>query len=152
VTSISWGRIGLGVIAVLVAARVCARDPAKPQAVAASMVTPAAEPVQAAPVPAAPEVLPKVAAMTLVQAYKANEAAFDQDYKGKRFEVSGTVTRIKTDLSGDPQIWIGAQFSPVVLNGHSKEWAATVNIGDSITDKCTVTAGMIGIISLDCSR
>lgn len=144
VRSISWTRIGLGVVGVLVLARVCARDPAKP--VVAE--TPVAQAVQQAP----SEQLVKVSAGALLQAYRANEAKFDQQYKGKRVEVSGTIAAIKTDLTGDPQIWLGSDFEPVVLNGHSKEWAATLKVGQTMTDKCSVTAGALGSVVLDCSH
>jgi hypothetical protein len=136
----------LGVIGVLVVIGLCSRQRGQPAAASAADPQPASIPS------AASETLPKVSAATLVQTYKANEAAFDQKFKGKRIQVTGPVVAIKTGLGGSPTIWLVSEISPVVLKGHSAEWAATLNVGDQLTDKCEVELAALGTISLDCSR
>ena len=48
--------------------------------------------------------LPSVTASEMVNAYESNTVAADQQFKGKRFKVTGTVSDINTDLMGDPYL------------------------------------------------
>lgn len=48
--------------------------------------------------------LPSVTAGQLTKAYEENTVAADQQFKGKKFKVSGTVADINTDITGDPYI------------------------------------------------
>ncbi|HEL3178413.1 TPA: hypothetical protein ACKQBZ_001162 [Stenotrophomonas maltophilia] len=53
---------------------------------------------------AALDALPQVTAAELAKAYEENTVAADQQFKGKRFRVSGTVDSINTDLMGNPYV------------------------------------------------
>lgn len=48
--------------------------------------------------------LPTVTAHDIAVAYAENTVAADQKFKGKKFKVSGTVSDINTDFSGDPYL------------------------------------------------
>lgn len=50
------------------------------------------------------EQLFEVSAQQLAQAYDRNTVAADQQFKGKRFRVSGVVESINTDIFGDPYV------------------------------------------------
>ena len=52
--------------------------------------------------PAAP--ILEVSAKQLAQAYERNTVAADQQFKGKRFKVTGVVDSINTDLFGNPYV------------------------------------------------
>ena len=59
---------------------------------------------QPAKVAAPVEPLIEVSAQQLAQAYDRNTVAADQQFKGKRFKVTGVVDSINTDLFGDPYV------------------------------------------------
>lgn len=86
------GLIGLLIVAGLVSGP---RDGAAPGAAAVA---------PAAPAPAAAAPLPQYTAAELARAYEENAVAADAKFKGKRFQVSGTVAEISTDLFGDPAV------------------------------------------------
>lgn len=48
--------------------------------------------------------LPAVTAADIATAYRDNTVAADQQFKGKKFKVSGVVGDINTDIMGDPYI------------------------------------------------
>lgn len=48
--------------------------------------------------------MPVVTAQALASSYDANTVAADARFKGKRFKVTGTVSDINTDFSGDPYV------------------------------------------------
>lgn len=48
--------------------------------------------------------LPDVTATTIATAYSENTVAADQQFKGKKFKVSGSVVDINTDIMGNPYI------------------------------------------------
>lgn len=52
--------------------------------------------------------LPKYSSRDIAADYEANTVAADMKYKGKEFKVTGKITEISTDITGDPYI---------VLNG-----------------------------------
>lgn len=54
----------------------------------------------------APEVVPALDAGTVVRAYDANELGGDATYKGKRFQISGTVESVGKDILGSAYVSI----------------------------------------------
>ena len=156
--SLSWARIALGVVAVIVLAKVCSSKPtAEPTSYQAALSTPAAQgtsaPTQApAPMvvkPAAP--LPALAAGTLIQAYKANAVAADRKYKGNRYHVTGRVAAIDSTLGDTPSVRLGSEYDYVIVSGVRAAFAATLNKGDTFEDEdCEATGSVIGTPTLDC--
>lgn len=154
--------IGLGVV-VLVVGKMCGNLADRPSpnstatgpspAIAAAALAPAQN-QKPAPQPAAkpPEKLPPLAAATLLQAYKANEVKADIKYKGKRFKVTGTVVGIRSDFTNDPQVELVTDLLGVTASGLSKEFAATLNKGDTLEADCTVTGSVMSSPMLDCSK
>lgn len=67
-------------------------------------VTPSTNPSQPAKVVAPVAPLFEVSAQQLAQAYDRNTVAADQQFKGKRFKVTGVVESINTDLFGNPYV------------------------------------------------
>ncbi|MGN5580971.1 hypothetical protein VF687_03935 [Stutzerimonas sp. Brlt_13] len=59
---------------------------------------------QPAKVSASAEPLREISAQQLAQAYDRNTVAADQQFKGKRFKVTGVVESINTDLFGNPYV------------------------------------------------
>jgi hypothetical protein len=68
-----------------------------------SAVTPSSE-ARPAKSAALTEPLPEVSAQQLAQAYERNTVAADQQFKGKRFKVTGVVDSINADLFGKPYV------------------------------------------------
>ncbi|MCU9106802.1 OB-fold putative lipoprotein [Pseudomonas aeruginosa] len=59
---------------------------------------------QQAKVVATAEPLREISAQQLAQAYDRNTVAADQQFKGKRFKVTGVVDSIITDMFGNPYV------------------------------------------------
>jgi hypothetical protein len=92
----------------------------------------------------------------LYAAYKDNEIAADQIYKGKILEVSGTVGRIRKDFADNAilELMTQNQFESVdaYLKADSVSFAATLSPGNSVTVLCRGAGLMIGSPMLkDCS-
>lgn len=87
-----------GLIGLLIVAGLVSGPTGVSQPVAAAVVS---VPVAA---PAVPVVLLQYTAADLARAYEQNAVAADAKFKGKRFQVIGTVAEIKTDLFGDPAV------------------------------------------------
>jgi len=100
--------------------------------------------------PRQPDRAPLLAASDLLEAYKANEIKADLLYKGKRFHVTGTVTRIRSDITNEPQVQLVHDIMGVTAKGLSKEFAASLNKGDSFEGDCTVVGSIIGSPIVDC--
>ncbi|MCT5197047.1 OB-fold putative lipoprotein [Pseudomonas aeruginosa] len=73
------------------------RSPSRPTATASTQSQPAK-------VAAPAEPLREYTAQQLAQAYDRNTVAADQQFKGKRFKVTGVVDSINTDLFGNPYV------------------------------------------------
>ncbi|NUP06613.1 MAG: hypothetical protein HOW73_11210 [Polyangiaceae bacterium] len=88
----------------------------------------------------------EVTAKELIDAYKKNEIAADEKYKGKKLEISGTIESIDSDFSNEPVIRIGSGelFESVACRGVSKKKAADLNKGDKITLACLGDGEMLG--------
>ena len=86
----------------------------------------------------------------LSNAYKANAVAADMKYKGKKFQISGTVAQIKTGISSEPIIelmfdgneYLAPQF---YVSEKDLNKVARLKITDSISMVC-LGNGSIGPI------
>lgn len=94
---------------------------------------------------------PKLDAVSLRQAYSANEIAADAKYKGRRFRITGTATAIQRDVLGAAQIILVSDLGGVVANDAGNEFAATVNRGDRVSITCVVDGEFAGMVSLSCN-
>jgi hypothetical protein len=91
-----------------------------------------------------------VDAAALIKAYKENEVAADQQFKGKRLEVSGVIERVDSDFADEPVIAIGiGGFDNVLAHGLSKDVAAKLKKGERITLVCRGNGEVIGSPQLD---
>ena len=85
--------------------------------------------------------LPLVTSFDIARAYEANTVAADQQFKGKRFRVTGIVTDINTDFMGDPYItmpgtdeFFQPQFS---FDKSALNQLAALSKGTEVTLVCT---------------
>lgn len=87
------------------------------------------------------EPLPEVSAQQLAQAYDRNTVAADQQFKGKRFKVSGVVDSINTDLFGKPYVTLRGGVNQFMqpqfkLGSEHANYAASLQQGMRITLEC----------------
>lgn len=89
-----------------------------------------------------------VSAATLFADYQANEVSADDSYKGRLLLVSGTVSGIDKDFTGDIVVRFATsnQFMPVdaTLRSSEKGSAARLSKGSSITLTCKGSGMVIG--------
>lgn len=86
--------------------------------------------------------LPTVTARDLTSAYAANTVAADQQFKGKKFKVTGTVADINTDIMGEPYVtleggenqFMEPQFK---FDESAKSQLAQLQKGMQVTLACT---------------
>ena len=83
-----------------------------------------------------------ITASEYAAAYEANTVAADQQFKGKKFKVSGTVSDINTDFMGDPYLVLRSSGNPFMgpQFGFEKSDAAQlakVSKGSRVTMVCT---------------
>ena len=83
-----------------------------------------------------------VTASELASAYDNNTVAADQQFKGKKFKVSGTVSDINTDFMGAPYLVLRSSGNPFMQPqfGFEKEAAAQlakVSKGSKVLMVCT---------------
>lgn len=86
--------------------------------------------------------LHKVSAQQLAQAYDRNTVAADQQFKGKRFKVTGTMDSINTDMFGNPYITLRGGVNQFMepqfeLKKSHANYAATLQRGMRISLICT---------------
>lgn len=89
--------------------------------------------------PTAP--LQEISAQQLAQAYDRNTVAADQQFKGKRFKVSGVVDSINTDLFGKPYVTLRGGVNQFMqpqfkLGSEHANYAASLQQGMRITLEC----------------
>jgi tRNA_anti-like len=100
----------------------------------------------------------KVDAGELARAYEVNSVAADQRFKGVRFNVTGTVVDIATDILGDTYVTLdgGVNMFMQPQFGFSKSDAAMVSglrRGDAVTFACRGKGDVAKIpMSGDCTR
>ncbi|EJN6721143.1 OB-fold protein [Pseudomonas aeruginosa] len=97
---------------------------------------------QQAKVVALAEPLIEVSAQQLAQAYERNTVAADQQFKGKRFRVSGVVDSINTDLFGNPYVTLRGGVNQFMepqfeLDDAHASYAAGLQSGMRISLICT---------------
>lgn len=98
----------------------------------------------------------QISAMSLYKAYDENEVAADEQYKGKRLLISGTVTSIDKDFLDNivlvlkgPNQFMGTHAT---LEKSEKSGASSLHKGDSVTLACTCKGRIVGSPSLgDCA-
>lgn len=97
---------------------------------------------QPAKVEAPAEPLFAVSAQQLAQAYDRNTVAADQQFKGKRFKVTGVVDSINTDMFGNPYVTLRGGVNQFMepqfeLNDAHANYAAGLQSGMRISLICT---------------
>jgi hypothetical protein len=91
-----------------------------------------------------------VDARALFAAYDANEVAADQQFKGKRLQVTGNVEGINSDLGDDPVVLLTAgDFQSVHVRGLPADAAAGISKGQTISVTCVGGGEVIGSPMLD---
>ena len=133
--------IGLGVIG---AAMESAKSPEQKAAESAAREQEAAQAAEAEREKAKQEMdaLPAVTASEIARAYSENTVAADQQFKGKKFKVTGTVDDISTDIMGDPYVtlrggvnqFMEPQFS---FDKSASDQLASLKKGAKVTLVCT---------------
>lgn len=86
--------------------------------------------------------MPVVTAQALASSYDANTVAADARFKGKRFKVTGTVSDINTDFSGDPYVTLRGGVNQFMEPQFGFEKAdsgqlAALSKGSKVTMVCT---------------
>ena len=104
---------------------------------------PATSTSQSQPAKAIEPVAPvlEVSAQQLAQAYERNTVAADQQFKGKRFSVTGIVESINTDLFGKPYVTLRGGVNQFMepqfkLDSAHRNYAAGLQQGLRITLVC----------------
>jgi hypothetical protein len=143
---VAW--LALGAL-LLFGMRLC-RAAVSEHAPAAQAATTAQGVAQAAMPVASATPLPRLTAAKLRADYKANQVAADAKYQGKRYDLKATVVAVRSALGDEPQVWLESELDPVIAEGLTKHFAATLNKGDSITAKCTVKGVFVDMPTLDC--
>lgn len=88
----------------------------------------------------------KVSPSALVSAYNKNEIAADQEYKGKKIEITGEIESISSDFSDDAVVHLksGELFDNVSLHGIPNAEAAKLEKGKTITAVCKGAGEVVG--------
>jgi hypothetical protein len=91
---------------------------------------------------AAQEIVPSFTAADIARAYEANTVAADQQFKGKKFQVTGTVVDISTDFLDNPYVTLSGGVNQFMEPhfGFDKAQAADLaqlRKGQEITMVCT---------------
>ncbi|MBP0939987.1 hypothetical protein V2K16_08165 [Pseudomonas alliivorans] len=86
--------------------------------------------------------MPTVTAQALASAYDANTVAADARFKGKRFKVSGTVSDINTDFTGDPYVTLRGGVNQFMepqfgFDKSDSQQLASLRKGSKVTFVCT---------------
>lgn len=147
----------LGMVVVIGALLACGKSHSSSSTSAPEKAKPGATKPAADPKPAAEKVKPiGASAPELMKAYKENEVAADQKYKGKRIITGGIVGEIKKDVMDNIYVTIGTgkQFEiPVVQAFFDDEWAskaASLKRGDKLFAECDCEGLMMNVIMRNC--
>ena len=86
--------------------------------------------------------MPTVTAQALASSYDANTVAADARFKGKRFKVSGTVSDINTDFTGDPYVTLRGGVNQFMepqfgFDKSDSQQLAALRKGSKVTFVCT---------------
>lgn len=87
----------------------------------------------------------------LVQAYKDNEVAADEKYKGKKIEITGEVKDISSNIGDQPVVHLKADKALLGVSAHGleKSDAAKLKKGETVTLVCKGNGEVISVPSLD---
>lgn len=96
--------------------------------------------------------LETVAAEAMARDYAENEVAADSKYKGRRFTLTGTVSRVHSAIIGETVSLNGFGFRHVDACALSKEAAATLKTDQPVAFTCVGTGTTIGTPSADCGN
>ncbi|WP_198170319.1 OB-fold protein [Mucilaginibacter arboris] len=93
-----------------------------------------------------------ISAHDLTATYEANEVAADENFKGKTFYVTGTITDIKKDVLDNIYVTLkgNEMFRQVQCFFEDKETAAQMHKGMKVTFKGTCDGLMINVLMKDC--
>lgn len=94
----------------------------------------------------------KITARAYEAAYDNNEIATDNEYKGKKILVSGTVLRIEKDFTGAGNIWLrgsGLMGIHAQLSKRGTAGAASFSTGQQVNLVCNGAGRLLTIASLD---
>lgn len=95
----------------------------------------------------------KVSAKKLFQAYDDNEAAADDEYKGKLLEVEGRIASIDKDAFNNTIVWLRAKddFNRVMakLSDEEAPKAKALKKGQTVTVSCQGSSRIIGNPTLE---
>ena len=93
-----------------------------------------------------------ISAPDLTATYEANEVAADNNFKGKTFYVSGTITDIKKDIMDDIYVTLKGDemFRQVQCFFEDKETAGQMRKGMKVTFKGKCDGLMINVLMKDC--
>ncbi|WP_227104536.1 OB-fold putative lipoprotein [Chromobacterium rhizoryzae] len=95
----------------------------------------------------------KVSAKKLFQAYDDNEAAADDEYKGKLLEVEGRIASIDKDAFNNTIVWLRAKddFNRVMakLSDEEAPKAKALKKGQTVTVSCQGSTRIIGNPTLE---
>lgn len=98
--------------------------------------------------------LPAYTIQQIAKAYDSNTVAADQQYKGKRFKVTGTVSEISTDFMGTAYINMRGGVNEFMephldMDSDHQDYTATLKKGMKITLICTGDGDVIKAPHLD---
>ena len=93
-----------------------------------------------------------ISAPDLTATYEANEVNADNNFKGKTFYVSGTVSDIKKDIMDDIYVTLAGDqmFREVQCYFDDKETAGQLHKGMKVTFKGTCDGLMMNVLMKDC--
>lgn len=128
--------IGFAWLALMVVAMASGDRPASTPSATSSKLS------QPTKVEAPIERLFEVSAQQLAQAYERNTVAADQQFKGKRFRVTGVVDSISTDIFGNPYVTLRGAVNQFMqpqfeLDEAHANYAAGLQSGMRISLVCT---------------
>lgn len=101
--------------------------------------------------------MPTVTAQALASSYDANTVAADARFKGKRFKVTGTVSDISTDFTGDPYVTLRGGVNQFMepqfgFDKSDSQQLAALRKGSKVTLVCTGRGDIAKTpMSKDCS-
>lgn len=147
------GVVGLFILLFIIALA----SPSKPENQTATPAPSTKTETSAAPAAESkPVEIPKVTAKQLYTDYEANEVAADSKYKGKFFDISGTVKEIGKDILDKPYVTFeaGTQYSilsvQAMFDKSQQERLAQLTKGQQLTVRCEVGGKTLNISAEDC--
>ncbi|WP_162788001.1 OB-fold protein [Chromobacterium haemolyticum] len=150
--ALKW--IGIALVALIAIGIIFGENKGKAPATASHDASGAQQTAQQeAPATAPAQAAIKVSAKKLFQAYDDNEAAADDEYKGKLLEVEGRIASIDKDAFDNTIVWLRAKddFNRVMakLSDEEAPKAKVLKKGQTVTVSCKGSTRIIGSPTLD---